>query len=368
MNFNYFEFVLDNLEAAGAIAGYVSISIIGFAVISFFAKQRNGDILNQLGPKKLQPIFGAFLGAIPGCGATIVIASLYKNNKISFGGLLAAFTSTLGEGSFVLLGASDEANVSGNLKAYFTITLFGIIAGIIFGYLFDIIGFKINNLILSKDEKKLTNNFSDKSSFSEFFVQKIGFKSILLMSLFLAPGSIMALWGGSIKSIENLTFWVSIIFSITCMIFYLVNKFSYKNHDCYSDYNNLKSTLLHAVSDIAMVVTFVFVGLFISNFIIDIVVGAETFDSWMSSSSYALILISALIGLTPGCGGMISVAVAYIVIPNFPLSALITASIATSGDGIFPLLGDNKKAGLFVSLIGFVIALIVGYLSLFLGF
>ena len=60
MNFNYFEFVLDNLEAAGAIAGYVSISIIGFAVISFFAKQRNGDILNQLGPKKLHPIFGAF--------------------------------------------------------------------------------------------------------------------------------------------------------------------------------------------------------------------------------------------------------------------------------------------------------------------
>ena len=107
MNFNFFEFVLDNLEAAGAIAGYVSISIIGFAVISFFVKQRNGNILNQFGPKKLHPIFGAFLGAIPGCGATIVIASLYKSNKISFGGLLAAFISTLREGSFVLLGASE---------------------------------------------------------------------------------------------------------------------------------------------------------------------------------------------------------------------------------------------------------------------
>ena len=188
------------------------------------------------------------------------------------------------------------------------------------------------------------------------------------MSLFLAPSSIMALWGGSIESLENLTFWMSIIFSIICMMFYLFNKFSYKNHDCYSDYNNLKSTLLHAVSDIAMVVTFVFIGLFVSNFIIDIVVGIETFNSWMASSSYALILIAALIGLTPGCGGMISVAVAFIVIPNFPLSALITASIATSGDGIFPLLADNKKAGLFVSLIGLAIALIVGYFSMFLGF
>ena len=65
---------------------------------------------------------------------------------------------------------------------------------------------------------------------------------------------------------------------------------------------------------------------------------------------------------------MISVAVAFIVIPNFPLSALIAASIATSGDGIFPLLANNKKDGLLVSMIGLVIALIAGYFSLFLGF
>ena len=368
MDFNFFKFVLDNLEAAGAIAGYVSISIIGFAVISFFAKQRNGNILELVGPKKIHPILGAFLGAIPGCGAIIVIASLYKNNKISFGGLLAAFISTLGEGSFVLLGASAEADVSGNLRAYVIITFFGIISGIFFGYLFDIIGFRINTRILTNDEKQSRNNFSEKLSFPEFFIQKIGFKIILLMSLLLAPSSIMALWGGSIKSIENLTFWVSVVFSITCMIFYLVEKFSYKNHDCYSDYSNLKSTLLHAVSDLAMVVTFVFIGLFIANFIIDILVGADTFDSWMKSSPYAIVLISALIGLTPGCGGMISVAVAFIVIPNFPLSALIAASIATSGDGIFPLLANNKKDGLLVSMIGLVIALIAGYFSLFLGF
>ena len=142
----------------------------------------------------------------------------------------------------------------------------------------------------------------------------------------------------SIESLENLTFWVSIIFSIICMMFYLFNKFSYKNHDCYSDYNNLKSTLLHAVSDIASwtLLSCLLVYLF-PNFIIDIVVGIETFNSWMASSSYALILIAALIGLTPGCGGMISVAVAFIVIPNFPLSALITASIATYWRWYFPI-------------------------------
>ena len=94
------------------------------------------------GPKWAQPIVGAFLGAIPGCGATIVVASLYKQKKITFGGLLATFISTLGEGSFVLLGASAEADVVGNVKAYAIVTIFGIISGIVFGLISDTIGFR----------------------------------------------------------------------------------------------------------------------------------------------------------------------------------------------------------------------------------
>ena len=110
MEFNFSLFILDNLEAAGAIGGYVSLSIIGFALISFAIKKRNNNVSIQIGPKWTHPIIGSFLGAIPGCGATIVVASLYKNKNISFGGLLATFISTLGEGSFVLLGASNEAS------------------------------------------------------------------------------------------------------------------------------------------------------------------------------------------------------------------------------------------------------------------
>ena len=55
-----------------------------------------------------------YSGVIPGCGGTIVASTLYNNNKLSFGGLLAAFITTLGEGSFVLLGASSEADVAAN--------------------------------------------------------------------------------------------------------------------------------------------------------------------------------------------------------------------------------------------------------------
>ena len=368
MEFNFSSFFLDNLEAAGAIGGYVSLSIIGFALISFAIKKRNNNVSLKIGPKWTHPIIGSFLGAIPGCGATIVVASLYKNKNISFGGLLAAFISTLGEGSFVLLGASGEASVSGNLKAYVIITIFGIVAGVVFGYFFDIIGFRAKSENIQQKNNEDLDLSKTKNTSISIFVQKLGFYAILVMAIFLAPGSIMALWGGEIEAISCLTYWISIALTVTCIIFYIVNKFTFKDHDCYSSYSNVKSTILHAILDIAMVVTYVFIGLFVANYVIDVLVGADTFDSWMTSSVHLVILIAALIGVTPGCGGVIAVAVAFITIPNFPMAALIAAAISTSGDGIFPLLAENRKDGFIVSLISLVIAIVVGYLALVIGF
>ena len=178
----------------------------------------------------------------------------------------------------------------------------------------------------------------------------------------------MAFWCGSIASMSSLTCWLSVALTASCMIFYCVSVFIHKHHDCYSSYNTIKSTILHAILDVAMVVTYVFIGLFFANYIIDVLVGAETFDLWMTSSVYVVILLAALIGVTPGCGGMIAVAVAFITIPNFPMAALIAAAIATSGDGLFPLIAENRKDGLIVSVLGLVVALVVGYIALALGF
>jgi len=283
MEFNFSSFFLDNLEAAGAIGGYVSLSIIGFALISFAIKKRNNNVSVQIGPKWTHPIIGSSLGAIPGCGATILVASLYKNKNISFGGLLATFISTLGEGSFVLLGASNEASVSGNLKAYLIITIFGIVAGVVFGYFFDIIGFRAKSENIQQKNNEDLNLSKPKNTSVSIFVQKIGFYAILAMAVFLAPGSIMALWGREIKAISSLTYWTSIALTVTCIIFYIVNKFNFKDHDCYSSYSNVKSTILHAILDIAMVVTYVFIGLFVANYVIDFLVGASSLLSLNST-------------------------------------------------------------------------------------
>ena len=368
MKFNFWTFCLENLEAAGAIAGYVSISIIGFTLISRIVKKRIKYNTGNFKPKWTHALIGSFMGAVPGCGATIIVATLYKNKKISFGGLLASFISTLGEGSFVLLGASNEADISGNLKAYVIITLFGLITGFIFGLAFDIFGFQSKNKNQQETiiENKHLDKLKDNNSIS--FIKKIAFYAIIIMSIFLAPGSIMAFWGGGINVISNITYWVSIGLSSTCIIYFLINKFMCNHTDCLYNEDNLKSTLSHAINDIAMVVYYVFIGLFIANFAIEILVGPEKFNSWMTSSTYLIILLAAVIGAIPGCGGMIAVIVTYITIPDFPMAALIAAGIATSGDGIFVLIAENKKDGLIISIVGLILAIVIGYLALVFGF
>lgn len=365
-------FLLDNLEAAGTIGGYVSISIIGFAIFNCLIIKQHDSLSSQIGPKWFHPIIGSFLGAIPGCGATIVVASLYKNEKISFGGLLAAFISTLGEGSFVLLGASNESDVTANLKAYAIITIFGFLAGVLFGFLCDILKVRHNASINhNKNEdqvhqKKIIHKEDINQKY--YSLQSFGFYAIMVMVIFLAPGSIMALWGGGIEVISELTFYVSMVLTMSCIAYYFLNMALFKSNDCYCEGEDMKSTIFHAVLDVSMVVTYVFIGLLVANYIIDVMVGPEIFAEWMKSSAYVLVLLAALIGLMPGCGGMITVATAFITIKNFPIAALIAASIATSGDGIFPLLAKNRKDGLIVSILGLVVALIVGYIALILGF
>ena len=158
----------------------------------------------------------------------------------------------------------------------------------------------------------------------------------------------MALWGGGIASIEEVTVVMCLVMTVASIIYFVVQTFFLNGH-CHSvSHQNIRSVLVESVMDITMVISYVFVGLVVANFVILVVV------------------LAALIGVTPGCGGMIAVAVAYVTIPNFPIAALISAGIATSGDGIFPLLASNKKEALTISGLSLAIAIIVGYGVLFI--
>ena len=91
--------------------------------------------------------------------------------------------------------------------------------------------------------------------------------------------------------------------TVTCIIFYCISRFIHQHLDfCSGD--DIKSTTLHAIIDVVMVVTYVFIGLFVVNYIIDVLIGEDEFKSWMTSSTYLLILIENF-NRCIGCGGLI---------------------------------------------------------------
>ena len=362
-NIDFYSFLVETLEAAGVIGAYVALSLVGVSILTYYSNDRITKKI-QSAPTWSHSILGSLLGVIPGCGGTIVASTLYSNKKLSFGGLLAAFITTLGEGSFVLLGASAEADVAYNFKAFATVTITGVVVGIIIGSLFDAFNFKrmqhdVNHDVIAGQD----DSINQKSRFQEI-IENSALLMILGTAFFLAPGSILALWGESIESIQGLTISLCIVLSLISISYYIMQTFLLDGH-CHSEnHTNIKSVLLESVIDISMVITYIFIGLFIANFVIDIVVGPEQFHSWMNSSALLVVVLSALIGATPGCGGMIAVAVAYVTIQDFPIAALISAGIATSGDGIFPLLANNKKDALIITGVSLLTAIIVGYASL----
>ena len=94
--------------------------------------------------------------------------------------------------------------------------------------------------------------------------------------------------------LSNLTYWLSITFSLICIIYYCFYKFINTDKNCFCNENNLKSISYHAVMDVAMVVTYIFIGLFITNFIIDVIIGTEKFEILLTSSIYIIVFLSAI--------------------------------------------------------------------------
>lgn len=109
---------------------------LSYLVLDFIEKKSSAYQLNFLFLKHLGPLFGALLGVIPQCGFSVIAASLFAQNGISAGTLVACFIST-----------SDEAlpMFLANPSAYKQLGLFllcKVVIAVIAGYLLDFVNHK----------------------------------------------------------------------------------------------------------------------------------------------------------------------------------------------------------------------------------
>jgi hypothetical protein len=109
----------------------VSVFVAGTLALVYAAergfKTDLGDLLTRY--RHWQVPAGAMLGAFPGCGGAIVAMTQYTRGYLSFGGVVATLTATMGDAMFLLLAWEPMTGLA--------ILVMGMLAGTASGYLVD---------------------------------------------------------------------------------------------------------------------------------------------------------------------------------------------------------------------------------------
>lgn len=116
-----------------------ALKIVPFLFITFLILEFLEHKLNKktervlLKYKKLGPVVGGLLGAIPQCGFGAMAASLFSNKIITIGTVVAIFLSTSDEMLPIMLGHKA------NLSTIFGILGFKVLVGIVVGIIVDLL-------------------------------------------------------------------------------------------------------------------------------------------------------------------------------------------------------------------------------------
>jgi hypothetical protein len=93
-------------DAFIAVSSFVGLTLLFFT----FLEKKNFNLQKLIiNNSRFEIPICAFLGAIPGCGGAIMVMSLFTRGVVSFGAVLAALISTMGDAAFLLIAVKPEA-------------------------------------------------------------------------------------------------------------------------------------------------------------------------------------------------------------------------------------------------------------------
>ena len=111
------------------------ISLVLNIIIYFIGEDNLAHILNST--PIIGPIIASLVGLIPNCSSSVIITQLYLSKVLNFATMIAGLLVNTGVGLLILFRTNKD--LKENIKI--TVLLFAI--GVIFGIIFDLIGFNI---------------------------------------------------------------------------------------------------------------------------------------------------------------------------------------------------------------------------------
>ena len=123
--------IMDGLIDTLKLLPYLLVTFLVLEFIEHKLSKKNQKLLEK--NKKVGPLVGGLLGALPQCGFSSMAANLFSARVITMGTLIAVFLSTSDEMLPILLSEKTD------IKLILGIVGFKVIVGIIIGFIIDLI-------------------------------------------------------------------------------------------------------------------------------------------------------------------------------------------------------------------------------------
>jgi len=392
------------ISAEGAfiqVTVFVGVVLLLFGYIDY---RYQGAFIRAIeNAKGYQPLIGALLGIIPGCGGSILVMPLYVKNTVSFGAVLATLIATAGDSAFVTLTQAP--------KDFVIITILCLIFGTISGYIADRTG--ISDWVKARATKRTIENLEEKHEEAERHIDEhccdcdadgvcrssnlvhigheegdeidmilhhkkpldmtsLGYRvthhSYVVFWAVLAVGFVFGIMDLMQIDINALTFFPNAGrklgvagTAVTFLYMAFAKKFiqATRPEDVEHKFFSLKETFIHNAEETAFVGIWVFGAYFLYELVVHLAGGEQIFTSLMTASGLMSVFLGVLVGIIPGCGPQVIFVSLYLK-GMFPFAALLANAISQDGDALFPLIALDRKSAFWSTVINTAVALVVG--------
>jgi len=337
------------------VDAYLSVSVfVGFTLFLIYGVERlfkfNFGTFNLRHPE-WQVVTSAFLGALPGCGGAIIVLTQYVKGQVSFGGVIAVLTATMGDAAFLLIAAEP-------LTAMYVLGV-SLLGGIITGMVVDMIHGPEFLRMEQKEDGDSVSEFSEANQTASLVMKRLEWFAFLVMLPGMVVGGMMAFMIEIPPEIENGLGLIG-IFSLVAVWTGLNGRIPIANF--ISDEGGY-SLISRVIEDTAFITIWVVVAFFLFEFAVNIL--HLDLKALFTAVGWTLPLMGILVGFLPGCGPQIIVTTLYL--NGFiPLSAQIGNAISNDGDALFPAIAVAPKAAIIATLYSAIPALIISYSYFFL--
>ncbi|MGC6519268.1 MAG: putative manganese transporter [Candidatus Puniceispirillaceae bacterium] len=289
----------------------------------------------------------AGLGALPGCGGAIIVVTQYVTGRLSFGGVVAALTATMGDAAFLLIAQEPLTGLA--------MVVLGFTVGTLSGWIIN--GIHGGDFLRGSATKPDAEVDFEHDDASTPLLDRIWLA-------ILAPGMVLAALVAfqvdvdsmfATGGLERPATLLGVVGGVLAVSMRLAPRFGISGDTAFSAGGGLVRRTISDTNFVTVWVIFAYLVFELSVYFLGLDL-KSVFDGWALFTP----MIAILLGFLPGCGPQVLVTTMYLS-GIIPLSAQIGNALSNDGDALLPAIAIATKVAIVATLYSAVTAIILAY-------